>query len=69
MGEVIIVDFAARRKSTATGERARFLELCEQELDSYDYEDLLEAINDPEFYRTVDEDIQDLVDGYWAQRA
>jgi hypothetical protein len=43
----------------------RYLEICRDTLDEADYDDLITAINDPEFYTLCDEEIQDLVDGYY----
>lgn len=42
-----------------------YLEICASTLAEDDYWDLLKAIKDPDFYQTIDEDLQDLVDGYF----
>jgi hypothetical protein len=59
MGQVIQVDF---RKSQMS-EREQFLHYLAVELDEMDFQDFVEAVNDPEgaVYRDLDEDMQILV--------
>jgi hypothetical protein len=65
MGEVIHVDFGALRDGKeVSGER--YLRICCESLDENDYLDLLDAIQNPNFYQICDQDIQDLVDGYFV---
>lgn len=78
-GNVLYADFSdGWRKDAAelvaqfelnNSKRQRFLEICAATLDEGDYYDLLDAIQDPVFYRTCDREIQDLVDGYFANTA
>jgi hypothetical protein len=39
------------------------------ELDEEDFFEFVDAVNDPAYYPTVDPEIQDLVDGFFACRA
>lgn len=71
---VVYVDFTTGRRKEAIeiaaefGEHKTYLEICAATLSEKDYYDLLYAIQNPEFYRTCDEEIQELVDGYFAQQ-
>lgn len=71
---VVYVDFTSGWRQEAAeivaglGEYKTYLEICAATLSEEDYYDLLDAIQDPEFYRTCDEEIQELVDGYFAQQ-
>ena len=66
MGNVIHVDFQQGRQLC---EREAYLQIVAVELDELDFQDFVEAVNDPLSYRQADQDIQDLVDGFWACRA
>ena len=66
MGEIIHVDFQQGRQLC---EREAYLQIVAVELDEMDFQDFVEAVNDPLSYRQADQDIQDLVDGFWACRA
>ena len=66
MGNVIHVDFQQGRQLC---EREAYLQIVAVELDELDFQDFVEAVNDPLSYRMADQDIQDLVDGFWACRA
>ena len=59
MGEVIQVDFRKGQMS----EREQFLHYLAVELDELDFQDFVEAVNDPDgaVYRDLDEDMQILV--------
>ena len=59
MGEVIKVDFRKGQLS----EREEFLNYLSVELDELDFQDFVEAVNDPDgaVYRGLDEDMQILV--------
>ena len=59
MGQVIQVDFRKGQMS----EREQFLHYLAVELDEEDFQDFVEAVNDPEgaVYRDMDEDMQILV--------
>jgi hypothetical protein len=57
MGQVIEVDFRASRMS----EREQYLHYLAVELDELDFEDFVDAVNDPAAYAMIDEDLKDLV--------
>lgn len=59
MGEIINVDFRQGRMS----EREQYLNYLAVELDEMDFQDFVEAVNDPDgaVYRDLDEDMQILV--------
>ena len=59
MGEVIAVDFRKGKLS----EREEFLHYLAVELDELDFQDFVEAVNDPDgaVYRDLDEDMQAFV--------
>jgi hypothetical protein len=50
-------------------QREAFLTRVSIELDEEDFAEFVDACNDPDYYTTVDPDIQDLVDGFFACRA
>jgi hypothetical protein len=62
MGDIIYLDLI---KNTTNSPANRFLDICKETLIEEDYDDLIEAINDPEYYNLCEEEIQDLVDGYY----
>lgn len=69
---VIRVDFTKKlhleptvKVDSLSWQNQTYLEICASTLAEDDYWDLLEAIVDPDFYQAVDEDLQDLVDGYF----
>ena len=62
MGQVLHVDF--QKKSLLTEQQAYILSLAEQ-LDEFDFWDLVDAIENPAIYQIVDEDIQILVDKFY----
>lgn len=66
MENVIYVDFSAKANETR---QERYLRICAETLADNDFEDLIDAINDPSFYQKLDDDMQDIVDGYFAQTA
>jgi hypothetical protein len=66
MENVIYVDFAG---SAQLSERACYMNLLRAELDPNDVQDFIEAVADPAYYQTLDEDMQNLVDGYFACKA
>jgi hypothetical protein len=65
MGEVINVDFRKGQLS----EREQFLNYLAVELDEPDFQDFVEAVNDPDgaVYRGLDEDMQILVCEFFAK--
>jgi hypothetical protein len=65
MGEVIKVDFRKGQLS----EREEFLNYLAVELDELDFQDFVEAVNDPDgaVYRGLDEDMQILVCEFFAK--
>ena len=65
MGQVIQVDFRKGQMS----EREQFLHYLAVELDEMDFQDFVEAVNDPEgaVYRDLDEDMQILVCEFFAK--
>ena len=65
MGEVIKVDFRKGQLS----EREEFLNYLSVELDELDFQDFVEAVNDPDgaVYRGLDEDMQILVCEFFAK--
>ena len=65
MGEVINVDFRKGQLS----EREEFLNYLAVELDELDFQDFVEAVNDPDgaVYRGLDEDMQILVCEFFAK--
>lgn len=63
MGEVVYVDFQTARMS----EREQFLHFLAAEMDELDFQDFIEAVNDPAAYATLDDDLQDLVDLFWQK--
>ena len=65
MSNVIYVDFQQQRP---VAEAEVYLNLCAAELDEDDFQDFCDAVNDPALYQQLDEDMQDLVDGFWACR-
>lgn len=52
-------------RKVLTNPSEMYLSICKEQLDPDDYEDLIEAINSEDHYRTCDIEIQDLVDGYY----
>ena len=70
MGEIIYVDFKKRRTpepSVLPNSVMAYLRQCRDILVDEDYRELITAIIDPEIYAQCDDDIQKLVDGYFAQ--
>jgi hypothetical protein len=65
MGEVIKVDFRKGQLS----EREEFLNYLAVELDELDFQDFVEAVNDPDgaVYSGLDEDMQILVCEFFAK--
>ena len=65
MGEVIAVDFRKGQMS----EREAFLHYLAVELDELDFQDFVEAVNDPDgaVYRELDEDMQIFVTAFFAK--
>jgi len=66
MTNIIHVDF---QKQKQVCEREAFLTLVSIELDELDFAEFVDAVNDPDYYPTVDPEIQELVDGFFACRA
>jgi hypothetical protein len=66
MSNIIHVDF---RQARQVCEREAFLTKVSIELDEEDFFEFVDAVNDPAYYPTVDPEIQDLVDGFFACRA
>ena len=67
---VIRVDFKeiALRDARFVAESAEDVRVrCKELLDQVDYEDFLMAVMDADYYATVDEDIQKLVDAYYER--
>ena len=73
MDNIIYIDFNRNRNGAMTSSLTsgltleNYLQQCEDALSEDDFKDLLDAIKDPKFYDVCDSDIQDLVDGYYAQ--
>lgn len=67
MGEVIQVNFRKGQLS----EREEFLNMLAVELDELDFQDFVEAVNDPEgaVYRELDEDMQAFVIEFFNKTA
>jgi len=67
MGEVIQVNFRKGQLS----EREEFLNLLAVELDELDFQDFVEAVNDPEgaVYRELDKDMQAFVIEFFNKTA
>lgn len=66
MSNIVHVDFHQARQIC---EREAFLTRVSIELDEEDFAEFVDACNDPDYYPTVDPEIQDLVDGFFACRA
>ena len=66
MSNIVHVDF---HKARQICEREAFLNIVAVELDEEDFAEFVDACNDPDYYPTVDPEIQDLVDGFFACRA
>jgi len=66
MSNIIHVDFHQARQVC---EREAFLSKVSIELDEEDLAEFVDAANDPDYYLTVDDVIQDLVDGFFACKA
>lgn len=70
---IVYVDFESGWRQDAVesladlGLHNTYLEICAATLDESDYYDLLEAIQNPEFYGTCDTELQELADGYFEQ--
>lgn len=70
---IIIIDFKRNHRGAMTSSLTsgltpnNYLKQCADALDENDFKDLMDAIDDPKFYDVCDSDIQDLVDGYYAQ--
>jgi hypothetical protein len=65
MSNVIKVDFRNGKMS----EREQYLNYLATELDEMDFQDFVEAVNDPDgaVYRNLDEDMQVLVTAFFAK--
>jgi hypothetical protein len=65
MTNVIQVDFRKAKMS----EREQYLNYLAVELDELDFQDFVEAVNDPDgaVYRDLDEDMQVLVTAFFAK--
>jgi len=63
LDNVIYVDFLKSKMS----EREQFLNLLAIELDELDFEDFVDAVNDPAAYCMLDEDLKDLVDAFFQK--
>ena len=65
MTNVIQVDFRKAKMS----EREQYLNYLAVELDELDFQDFVEAVNDPDgaVYRNLDEDMQVLVTAFFAK--
>jgi hypothetical protein len=66
MSNILHVDFHQARQVC---EREAFLTRVSIELDEEDFAEFVDAVNDPEYYITVEPDIKDLVDGFFACKA
>jgi hypothetical protein len=66
MTNIIHVDFNQGRQLC---EREAFLNIVAVELDELDFAEFVDAVNDATYYPTVDLEIQELVDGFFACRA
>ena len=66
MTNIVYVDF---QKQKEICEREAFLTLLSIELDELDFAEFVDAVNDPVYYTTVEPDIQDFVDTFFACRA
>ena len=66
MSNIIHVDFHQARQVC---EREAFLTRVSIELNEEDFAEFVDAVNDPDYYPTVDPEIQDLVDGFFACQA
>ena len=62
---VIYVDF---KGNAQLSEREEFLHYLAAEMDELDFQDFVEAVNDPAAYAELfDEDLKDLVDLFWQK--
>jgi hypothetical protein len=66
MSNIIHVDF---RQARQLCEREAFLNLVAVELDELDFAEFVDAVNDATYYPTVDLEIQELVDSFFACKA
>jgi hypothetical protein len=63
MGEVIYFDFRAPKMS----EREQYLHWMAVELDEFDFEEIVEAINDPKLYESLEDELKPFVDEFWQK--
>lgn len=66
MTNIIHVDF---RQARQLCEQEAFLNIVAVELDELDFAEFVDAVNDPTYYTTVEPEIQELVDSFFACRA
>lgn len=77
MGEVIHYDFTKviptdllNKQAHANGENMSqaeaYIMRLAAELDEEDFWEFAEAVNNPDLYPILDEDLKDLADGFWA---
>jgi hypothetical protein len=70
MSNVIIPQITSWRvRGRIVTQREAFLNIVAAELDEEDFAEFVDAVNDPAYYTTVDTEIQDLVDGFFACKA
>ena len=63
LNNVVYVDF----QKNIMSEREQFLHTLAVELDELDFEDFVDAVNDPAAYCKLDEDLKDLVDAFFQK--
>ena len=65
MGEVVYVDFQCRARTVSNPTFDIFLmDLRKAELDEDDILEVIDAINDPSYYETVDDEIKAIADSW-----
>ena len=69
MGQVVYHNFGAKSHSQATDtvtEAEAYIIKLAAELDEQDFWDFAEVVNDPSLYDQLDQELKELVNGFWA---
>ena len=66
LNNVIHVDFR-KVADPKLSEREQFLHLLAVELDELDFQDFVEAVNDPTVYADLDKNLKDLIDAFFQK--
>lgn len=69
VSNLIVVDFRQKRviASPDQSDRENYMNILASELDEQDFQDIIDGINDPNYYKTLDPLLQDFVDGFFMQ--